>query len=278
MWCLDENIVIDEFVNGIFEENKFFYELFFYSNFTILNYDSEISNIPFNHEKVIKLKSNVYPILDVETLTGIVDFLYIDFNIIEKYVDEIPNNWSLFIINPILMKYNQSGTIGLFLTPKYEDNFIEECNNFIKLHTGYSLFLKYSIDLNIPKILFEKADLSLKNFVEEMKKTSNKGLDKLLDFWANNDCVSVSSFEYRFEDYKNKLFYTYMEDINLKDIISTVPFEIIHEVTGEKLGVLKQFNLDKVFNLAYVDYGVLKLSNCQINDLIDGKYDFKLVG
>ena len=106
MWCLDENIVIDEFVNGIFEENKFFYELFFYSNFTILNYDSEISNIPFNHEKVIKLKSNVYPILDVETLTGIVDFLYIDFNIIEKYVDEIPNNWSFFIINPILMKYN----------------------------------------------------------------------------------------------------------------------------------------------------------------------------
>ena len=234
IWYLDKTIIIDEFINGIFEEHKFFHELFFYPNYTILNYDSKISNIPFNHEKAIKLKSKIYPILDAETVTGIVDFPYIDFNNIEKYTNEIPNNWSLFIINPILMKYNQSGTIGLFLTPKYEDNFIEECNNFIKLHTGYSLFLKYSIDLNIPKILFEKADLSLKNFVEEMKKTSNKGLDKLLDFWANNDCVSVSSFEYRFEDYKNKLFYTYMEDINLKDIISTVPFEIIHEVTGEK--------------------------------------------
>ena len=195
--------------------------------------------------------------------------------ILKKFFVKFPNHGQFFILNPILIRYDS--TIGLFLTPKYANDYhINECSEFVKLKTWYPLFLKYNSDPEI-KIVYEKPDLSLKNYLNEMKKYANGGLSKLLDFWADNDCVSVNSFEVSFGDYMDNLSYNTWEDINFKDIISTIPFEIINENTGESLGVFKRFNLDKTFKLADVDYGILKLTDEELNNLLDGKYDFKLI-
>lgn len=203
------------------------------------------------------------------------DFPYIEWNTISRIITKLPDGWEIFIINPILMRYDKS--IGLFLTPKYADDiFIDECNSFIQLKTGYPLFLKYSKKEFVPKILFKKPELTLESYVEEMKKYGkNKGLDKLLDFWANNDCVKVYSFEYSFKDYKDNLPFSVWHDINFKEIKSYTQFNLVHEETGEILGPFHKFILDKSFKLADTNNGVLKLSDSQINDLIEGKYDFK---
>lgn len=270
------DILIDKFVNRVFENNRFLFEIFFFSEYNILNYNSRMSNINFEHTCCIKFKSGFLDIEGFETVTGIVTFPYINWNIINDYISDLPSGWSLFVINPCLIKYNP-GSIGIFLTPTYAKNiFIDEFNNFIKSKTGYPLFLKYTNNQNISKIIFEKPDLSLKNFIKEMKKHGNRSLEKLLDFWADNKCVDVSSFEYAYDNYKNNLSYPIWEDIDLKNISSSVSFKIVHENNSEISGIFKKFSLDKAFHLAYVDQGVLKLTDSQINDLIDGKYDFKL--
>lgn len=176
------------------------------------------------------------------------------------------------------MRYKKE-SIGLFFTPKYKDNYyIEECNNFIKSRTGYPLFLEYVEKDTIEKIEFDKPELTIEKYVLEMKKyCQNKGLNKLLDFWQYNECVNIDAFEDSFNDFKDNIPYSIWDDINFKDIKSTIPFELIHEETGEVLGPYNRFCLDKSFKLADVNDGVLKLTDSQINDLIEGKYDFKLV-
>ena len=105
----------------------------------------------------------------------------------------------------------------------------------------------------------------------------NKGLNKLLDFWADNDCVTVTSFEYNFKDYKDNIPITIWHNIDFKDIKSTTPFKFIHEDNGEELGPFNRFCLDKSFKLADTDKGVLQLNDSQIEVLIEGNYDFKLI-
>ena len=206
------------------------------------------------------------------------NFPYIQWSTINEIIKELPIEWEILIINPVLMRYAK-GSVGLFVTPRYADNlFIDECNSFIKLKTGYPLFLEYSNNEFVPKILFDKPELTLESYVEEMKKYGkNKGLSKLLDFWVNNDCVSVSSFEYSFRDYMDNLPFSVWHDINFKEIKSTTLFKLIHEESGDILGPFHKFALDKSFKLADTNNGVLKLSDNQIKDLIEGKYDFKLV-
>ena len=149
---------------------------------------------------------------------------------------------------------------------------------FIYQIKNYPLFLEYTNKEYVPEIKFNKPELTLESYVEDMKKYGkNKGLSKLLDFWANNDCVSVSSFEYSFRDYMDNLPFSVWDDINFKKIKSYTPFKLIHEETGEILGPFHKFALDKSFKLANTNNGVLKLSDNQINDLIKGKYDFKLL-
>ena len=219
-WKLKNDLCVNSFINDIFEENKFLYDIVFLDEYDILK-----NNTPQNpnnngrflnelggyldHYYAVSFKDNVSRIEEPETITGIMNFPHISFNEIEKFTDNIPIGWTVFVINPILMKYKK-GSIGLFLTPKYANNYyIDECNEFIRLKTGYPLFLKYLDKKNIPEIHFNKPKLTLESYIKEMKKIGgNKGLSKLLDFWVNNECVSVTSFEYSFKDYKAILQYS----------------------------------------------------------------------
>lgn len=279
-WIFKSNLCVNSFINDLFEENKFLYRLFSDSDYTILNHHDVINYLKnyFDYYYAVSLKNNVSKTDAPEVISGIMDFSHIPWNTIKEIIDKIPGGWVVFIINPILMRYKKE-SIGLFFTPKYKDNYyIEECNNFIKSRTGYPLFLEYVEKDTIEKIEFDKPELTIEKYVLEMKKyCQNKGLNKLLDFWQYNECVNIDAFEDSFNDFEDNIPYSIWDDINFKDIKSTIPFELIHEETGEVLGPYNRFCLDKSFKLADVNDGVLKLTDSQINDLIEGKYDFKLV-
>ena len=280
-WKFKSNLDVNSFINDVFEENKFLHAIVFDSDYDILKNDSNkgfFERLPFDHYYSVSFKESVSRIEQSEVITGIMNFPYIDWSAINKFIDELPEEWEILIINPILMRYAE-GSVGLFVTPRYADNlFIDECNSFIKLKTGYPLFLEYANNEFVPQIHFDKPDLTLESYVEEMKKYGkNRGLSKLLDFWANNDCVTVTSFEYNFKDYKDNLPFSVWHNIDLKEIKSYVPFKLVHEETGEILGPFNKFNLDKIFKLADTDKGVLQLNDLQIEDLIEGNYDFKLI-
>ena len=281
-WKFKNNLYVNSVINDVFEENKFLHAIVFDSEYDILkNYSNKgflDGLIHFDHYYSVSFKENVSRIEQPEVITGIMNFPYIQWSTINEIINELPIEWEILIINPVLMRYAE-GSVGLFITPIYADNlFIDECNSFIRLKTGYPLFLEYSNNEFVPKILFDKPELTLESYVEDMKKYGkNKGLSKLLDFWANNDCVIVSSFEYSFKDYMENLPFSVWESIDLKEIKSYVPFELVHEETGEILGPFNKFNLDKIFKLADTDNGVLQLNDSQIEDLIEGNYDFKLI-
>lgn len=278
-WKFKSNLYVNSFINDIFEENKFLYAIIFDEEYDILKNNRFLDELGkyFDHFYAVSLKENVSRIEQPEVITGIMDFPYIEWNTINQFINKLPKGWKLFIINPILMHYAES-SVGLFLTPKYADDlFINECNSFIKIKTGYPLFLEYTTKENVPEIHFNKPELTLENYVKSMKKYGkNKGLSKLLDFWVNNDCVKVHSFEYSFKDYQENLPYSVWHDINFKEIKSATPFKLVHEETGETLGPFHKFTLDKSFKLADTNNGVLQLNDSQIEDLIEGKYDFKL--
>ena len=279
-WKFKSNLYVNSFINDIFEENKFLYTIIFDEEYDILKNNRFLDELGkyFDHFYAVSLKENVSRIEQPEVITGIMDFPYIEWNTINQFINKLPKGWKLFIINPILMHYAES-SVGLFLTPKYADDlFINECNSFIKIKTGYPLFLEYTTKENVPEIHFNKPELTLENYVKSMKKYGkNKGLSKLLDFWVNNDCVKVHSFEYSFKDYQENLPYSVWHDINFKEIKSATPFKLVHEETGETLGPFHKFTLDKSFKLADTNNGVLQLNDSQIEDLIEGKYDFKLL-
>lgn len=282
-WKFKSNLYVNSSINDVFEENKFLHAIVFDSEYDILKNDSNNSFLDglrkyFDHYYSVSFKENVSRIEQPEVITGIMNFPYIQWNIINKFINEISAEWEILIINPILMRYVK-GSVGLFVTPRYANNlFIDECNSFIKLKTGYPLFLEYSNDEIVPQIHFDKPKLTLESYVKEMKKYGkNRGLDKLLDFWANNECVTVTSFEYSFKDYKDNLPFSVWHSIDLKEIKSYVPFELVHEQRSEVLGPFNKFILDKSFKLADTNNGVLQLSDSQINDLIEGNYDFRLI-
>lgn len=280
-WEFESDLCVNLFINDVFEENKFLNAIVFDSKYDILKKDSNngfLDELPFEHYCSVSFKEGVSLIEQPEVITGIMNFPYIDWSAINKFIDELPAGWEILIINPILMRYYE-GSVGLFITPIYEDNlFIDKCNSFIKLKTGYPLFLDYTNNEFVPQIHFDKPELTLESYVEEMKRYGkNRGLSKLLDFWADNDCVKVESFEYSFRDYMDNLPFSVWENINFKQIKSFTPFELVHEETGEILGPFNKFALDESFQLADTNNGVLKLSDAQIDDLIEGKYDFKLI-
>lgn len=292
-WVLRTNLCVESFINDIFEENKFLYRIIFDDNYNILKNENhnqgahifnkcigDLEMEDFDHFHAVTFKNDISRVDVPETISGIINFPYIngDWNWIQNFINKVPEDWSVFVINPILMRYVKQ-TVGLFLTPTYgKNNNIANFNEFIKSKTGYPLFLKYVDVGNVNEIHFDQPDLSLENYIKEMKIIgNNEGLSKLLDFWYDNDCVNVESFEYSFNDFKDNLAFSVWFDINFKEIKSKIPFELVHEETGEILGPFNKFSLDKSFKLADTNDGVLELSDAQVNDLIKGKYDFKLI-
>ena len=214
-----------------------------------------------------------------DTVTGIVTFPYFHkWSDVNRWIDNVPESFSVYIINPRLLFYGL-GTVGLFLTPNYYNGvYIELCNRFIIALTGFPLFLTYSMEESVEAINYLDLELSKKDFINESYHFSNGngGLLKMLTFWKDNDQVAIPSIDENYRLYLDVQPYFPHDDINFIRVKSDRSFELVHEDTGEVLGEFKEFFLDGSFNVIYTEKGEFKLSDLQLNNLNNGKYDFKL--
>ena len=284
-WKIRSNLLVHPIINELFDFNRFFQHVLFDRDFDILknvskkrNGEFEIGEIPsgyFDHYYAVEFK-DTYDIGIPEIIGGVMNFPYIYDEQIVEFITKAPVGWEVYIINPVLMNY---GTIGLFLTPEYINGaYISELNNFITLKTGYPLFLKYVPDNpNIEPINYTKVDSSVDDFIERFNFKSNKGLDIMLQFWKENDCVSCDSFDYSYKNYCNNQSFSIYKNINFKVIESTTPFKITLTESSLVLGGFKKFHLDCAYMLADTDSEQLLLWDEEMQALIDGDYTIELI-
>ena len=198
-------VAIHKKLNNLFENDYFIYKLLLghsYSDFIAdkneEGYIGELTQFSFDHTSSMRLRSDVSKVSCSDTITGVITFPYFHkWNEIEEWIAKVPEEvYSVYIINPILLFYG-IGTVGLFLTPKYYGGYyIEQCNHYIIGLTGFPLFLTFSMEDSVDEINYVDLELSKENFVEELFELSgnDKSLFKLLNFWKDNDDVSVPLF------------------------------------------------------------------------------------
>ena len=78
----------------------------------------------------------------------------------------------------------------------------------------------------------------------------------------------------QYNRYLDVQHYHAFDEISFIKIISKKQFKLVHEDTKHILGPFKEFSLDKTFKIIDTEYGKLKISDCELKDLLDGKYDF----
>ena len=278
---------INKKLNNLFEKNPFIYKLLcgpaypnLISDKNKYGYIGKLDQFSFDHTTSIQLRSDVSKISCPDTVTGIITFPYFnDWVKIKEWIDKVPeDNYSVYIINPILLYYG-IGTVGLFLTPKCCNGYyIEACNRYIIGLTGYPLFLTFSSENNVDKIKHVDLELSKENFISELYEKSgrNKSLLKMLNFWKDNKDIKIPFVEDQYEFYRDVQPYHSFNDITFIKIISNKTFKLVHEDTNQVFGPFKEFSLDKAFNIIDTENGKFKLSDNELNDLLNGKYDFMI--
>lgn len=276
---------INKKLNNLFDNNPFIYKLLCSNAYPNMiadkneyGYIGKLNQFSFDHTSSMQLRSDVSKISCPDTVTGIITFPYFhEWNEIKEWIDKVPeDNYRVYVINPILLYYGM-GTVGLFLTPKYCNGYyIEACNRYIIGLTGYPLFLTFSSEDSVDKIKYVDLELSKVNFINELYEKSgrNKSLLKMLNFWKDNKDVKIPFVEDQYEYYLDVQPYQAFKEITFIKIISNKPFKLVHEDTNQILGQFKEFSLDKAFNILDNENGELKLSDSELNDLLDGKYDF----
>ena len=272
-------------LNNLFQDDPFIFKLIFSPAYSSLLTDKneygcigELTSFSFDHTSSMQLRSDVSKINGSDTVTGIVTFPYFhNWEGINNWIDKVPeDNFSVYIINPILIYYGP-GTVGLFLTPKYCGGYvIELCNRYIISLTGYPLFLTFSSEENVERISYVDLELSVDDFINELYESGEKSrsLLKVLNFWKENDDVSIPSVDENYECYMDVQPYHACNDLNFMKIISKKPFKLVHEDTKKVLGTFKEFSLDAPFKVIDTENGEFKLSQSQVDDLLNGKYDF----
>lgn len=278
---------INKKLNNLFENNPFIFKLLAshaYSNLIAdkneFGYIGKLNQFSFDHTSSMQLRSDACKVACADTVTGIITFPYFhNWQEIKDWIAKVPeDNYSVYIINPILLFYGL-GTVGLFLTPKYSNGYyIEACNRYIIGLTGYPLFLTFSSADRVDEIKYVDLKLSKVNFINEVYEKSgrNKSLLKMLKFWKDHEDVKIPFVEEQYEYYLDVQPYRAFKEITFIKIISNKPFKLVHEDTNQILGTFKEFSLDKAFNIIDNGNGELKLSDNELNDLLNGKYDFMI--
>lgn len=280
-----KSVIIHKKLNDIFELDPFIHRLILGREYSNLIKDKnehgcigELTSYSFDHTSTMRLRSDVSHVYASDTVTGVITFPYFNqWENVKQWIDKVPESYSVYIINPILLFYGL-GTVGLFLTPKYDNGYnIELCNRFTISLTGYPLFLTFTMEDSVEEIHHADLGLCKENFIKELCSLSDekRGLLKILNFWDKNEEVSIPLIERCFEEYLDFQPYWFEGSINFMKIISDKSFKLIHEDTGEMLGIFKEFLLDGPYNVIHTENCEFKLSDDQLKEIVDGKYDFK---
>lgn len=288
MSVIVKKIFIHEKLDNLFQTNPFLYKLVMSSAYSELitnknkfGYLGDLDTFSFDHTDSIQLRSDVSEVSFPDTVTGVITFPYFhDWKEVEEWIGKVPETFSVYIINPLLIFY-WFGAVGLFLTPKFCDGYyIELCNRFIISLTGYPLFLIFTMDDSVEEINYIDLELSKEDFVCELYRAcdESKYLLKILNFWKDNAEVSIPHIEEFYNKYLEVQPYNARRAIDYIYMSSTKAFDLVHEGTGEILGTFLKYSLDVPFKIIDTEKGEFHLTDNQLKDLLDGKYDFKLRG
>lgn len=239
-------------INNLFERSNF--------NFPLLGNHDRINGIgkPLGETKEFKLPMK-YPELDHHmcfrlkdmddfyefwTIRGIFNFPYVSWEEINSIREELGPAWKLLILNPALIRYKSTFAKGLAFVLNGEPSFVDELNNHIKTVTGYSLFLEYSVESDVPPIEKEIVDVSKDKMVEIIMDDSEPAWNMLLTFWKDNDKFHCTQLDDAYRQFEKGLSFGYSPIFNHKKLHSEVPFFIISEEYGITLGPFNYFSLD----------------------------------
>lgn len=295
---LDHRFQVNKLLQEIISKDKFLNRLLFDSVVYPLNVlpsihhgrkktlrELDIGKIEprLDHYQVIQFNPEWSNIEGIDAVKGIFSFPYYDITWHVNFIKELGELWEAYIINPLFLQYNNS-CVGIFYMLKniHNDDLINDLNGYwIKL-TGYPLFFKPTLE-EIEEIQPITLDLSRKNFIKGFMKENPPVEDimfyKLLEFWAENECVTVEGFNSSYNKYLDNISHSLWIGFNLKTITSTKPFEFINTRTGEKLGPFTYFEYDPSFDCYYTKgiNGKHEINPEIKEDFSKGNYDIRLL-
>lgn len=286
IWDLPyKSMSIHKTLNKLWENNPFFYRLiaeYGYENILTdknkeKGYVGEYNQFDFDHTTTIQLKEPL--VTHSDTITGILTFPYLTWEGVKEWVDKAPPNYRVYIINPVLIIYN-IGAVGLLLTMDYYNGgAFELFNRYCISLCGLPLFLQFTDREKVPMIKTLDFPCSRDDFVDELKHNrTDKGLQKLINFWHTYDEVECGVLESAYKKFQHIQAYSiYTENLNHIKVESEKPFQLVHETTGSILGEYHSFILDGYFKVIDTDTGEQELTDEELRMLLDGEYDFKMV-
>lgn len=289
-WDIRENLNVHPIINKIFSYNDDFRD--FAGNldfvktkelrFQCINEDfDKLFKIPGmfkDHNYWIKHNTHIEKI--VGNFTAFISFPYINFEIFEREAKELGLFWDIYIVNPLLMSY--SSAIGVFISLKGVSEYaVNDLNGYVEGKTGYPLLFKYTKE-DCDEIKYREHNHSF----EEFKKRSIHDnyeykimLEKMYDFWHNNDNVSWESLENSYHKYWKNVSFWVINSINIGRLKCADGFRLVNTRTGQSSSVLKELEFDLAFD-CYYDGRFLssevKLSEEDLKDLKEGNFELQI--
>lgn len=287
-WDIRENLNVHPIINKIFsydgDFSDFAGDIDFVKKVELKNVEKDFNKlfeIPqrfIDHDYWIKCNNHIEQL--VGNFTAFISFPYINFEIFEREAKELGLFWDIYIFNPLLMSY--SSAIGVFISLKGVSEYtVNNLNSYIEGKTGYPLLFKYTNE-DCDEIKYREYNHSF----EEFKKRSIPDdyeykimLEKMYDFWHNNDNVSWESLENSYHEYCENVSFWVINSITIGKLKCADGFRLVNTRTGQPSSVLKELEFDLAFDCYYDGQFLgseVKLSEEDLKDLKEGNFELQI--
>lgn len=276
-WNMQHNLEVNTTINTHFTTNDTLKDLLISDN------KPKELKIPYgllDHNYYMKFNYNKEDYKFENQVYGIMTFPYIDFEDLKDIINTWNTEfWNIYIINPMLMRYNEGQTLGLFITPVHEEA-IEIVNGFFLGETGYKLFY-YWTDKKINPITKDNSKVDINQWFKIF--TDDKYplmAQNIVKFWyENKDKLEYNSMRRCYFEFTHKLPSYFPSILNTTfNAKKGYKIEMINTKTKKTIGKCKQLEFDiKAFNCVYMDHKVINFDKEMMKDFEDGNYEIKII-
>lgn len=277
-WIMRSNLSVNKNINKYFEKDETLASI---NNFLQASKTKNLSfpNRILDHYYFVKFNKN-HTEYDFEYLYGIMSFPYMDFESLQEIISSWNTDfWNLYIINPILMRYQKGNGLGLFITPVNYEFVIDEYNGFFETLTGYKLFYLWTNNDKIPPIIQNKKLPNISdwcNILKENEKDFPKMYQKIVKFWYNNEDIKCHALENSYYQFTHKMPYDVPFLLSLT--LEGPAFKMVNTRTGWTTGKCNKLSFDlKTFKCIDVDRKEVKFTEEMLKDFKDGNFELKMI-
>lgn len=275
-WNMRNNLKVNSNINNYFKRDKTLESLI--NIFNEKKYEEfKIADGLLDHDYCVRFKCNKKDYYNFKHIYGILTFPYMSFETLKDIISSWGTEfWNLYIINPALMKYAE-GSLGLFITPKY-NGYLQEINGISETLTGYELFYLWTDDSEINPIIQNKEPDDINIWLENLSDPNFPIMyKKIVNFWFNNKekGITSESLESSYFEFNHKMPYypPSLMGITLKGI----DFELFNPSTGWTTGKCNELSFDLAsFNCIYVDHNEIVFTDKMIDEFKNGDFELKI--